>query len=497
MNDSRSETALASLRSAYAGRLWTEPAETAAFLTDWRGKWTGPALAVAQPADTAEVAQLLAWCHVHRVPVVPQGGNTGLSGGSVPEADMAEGSLPLLLSLTRLNRVRQMDPLNNTVVVEAGATLLQVQEAARAAGRLFPLSLAAEGSCTIGGNLATNAGGVQVLRYGNARELCLGLEVVTPEGEVWNGLRTLRKDNTGYDLRDLYIGSEGTLGVITAAVLKLFPLPAAQMVALVGVPTPEDALQLLVLAQQRVGASLTAFELLSDTCMQLVVHHVPGTRRPLAEASPWYVLLEVSVTGAEADAQVHAAQSMEGLLEAAIEQGVVTDAALSTTLAQFEALWALRENISEAQGAEGPTIKHDIALPISRIPEFIARTDAAVASTFPQVRQVTFGHLGDGNLHYNASPAIPVTPGPLGAAAKAAFLALEGPLNQLVHDAVHDFGGSISAEHGLGVLRRDESARYKAPLELRLMHRIKAALDPEGLMNPAKLLPQPAAGHRH
>ncbi|EJE49415.1 FAD/FMN-dependent dehydrogenase [Acidovorax sp. CF316] len=400
--------------------------------------------------------------------------------------------MPLLLSLTRLNRVRQVDPLNNTLVVEAGATLQQVQDVAREAGRLFPLSLAAEGSCTIGGNLATNAGGVQVLRYGNARELCLGLEVVTPEGEVWNGLRTLRKDNTGYDLRDLYIGSEGTLGVITAAVLKLFPLPAAQVAALVAVPSPGDALQLLALAQQRLGASLTAFELLSDTCLSLVLHHVPGARRPLAEASPWYVLLEVSVTGAEEGASDQAQQAIEGVLEAAMEAGWVVDAALSATLAQFKALWALRENISEAQGAEGPTIKHDIALPISRIPDFIARSDAAVAAAFPGVRLVVFGHLGDGNLHYNASPA---TPSP-DAAGRAAFLALEAPLNRLVHDAVHAASGSISAEHGLGVLRRDESARYKAPLELRLMQRIKAALDPAGLMNPAKLLPETPVVHR-
>jgi FAD/FMN-containing dehydrogenase len=485
-----SSAALDSLRAAYAGRLWSEPADMAPFLTDWRGKWTGPALAVAQPADTAEVAQLLAWCHAHGVPVVPQGGNTGLSGGSVPEA--AGQRLPLLLSLTRMHRVRQVDALNNTLVVEAGATLQQVQDAARAAGRLFPLSLAAEGSCTIGGNLATNAGGVQVLRYGNARELCLGLEVVTPEGEVWNGLRTLRKDNTGYDLRDLYIGSEGTLGVITAAVLKLFPLPAALVAALVAVPSPGEALQLLALAQQRLGASLTAFELLSDTCLSLVLHHVPGARRPLAEASPWYVLLEVSVTGAEEGAADQAQQAIEGVLEAAMEAGWVADAALSATLAQFEALWALRENISEAQGAEGPTIKHDIALPISRIPDFIAHTDAAVAAAFPGLRLVVFGHLGDGNLHYNASPAISSPD----AAGRAAFLALEAPLNRLVHDAVHAAGGSISAEHGLGVLRRDESARYKAPLELLLMQRIKAALDPAGLMNPAKLLPETPVAHR-
>ncbi|CAM3643000.1 FAD-binding oxidoreductase [Polaromonas hydrogenivorans] len=505
---------LESLRAAFSGRLLTG-ADAAPFLTDFRGKWTGQALAVAQPDNAEEVARVVAWCHAHRVPVVPQGGNTGLSGGSVPNmaptlgtgvsslppegANPALGrpgggvaqpqSLPVVLSLTRLNRIRAIDPLNNTLVAEAGVTLLQVQEAAKNAGRLFPLSLAAEGSCTIGGNLATNAGGVQVLRYGNARELCLGLEVVTAEGELWNGLRTLRKDNTGYDLRDLYIGSEGTLGVITAAALKLFPLPAAQVVALVAVPSPQQALDLLTLAQARLGAGLTAFEILSDTCMDLVLQHIPGTRRPLAEASPWYVLLELSATTDEAQA----AQAMEGLLEAAMESEWVTDAALSTSLAQFEALWALRENISEAQGAEGKTIKHDIALPISRIPEFVARADAAIASAFPEVRLVVFGHLGDGNLHYNVSPpaqqaGLDSSAGRTGPEHAAAFVALEGPLSRLVHDAVHAFDGSISAEHGLGVLRRDESARYKSPLELQLMRRIKQALDPLGLMNPGKLL---------
>jgi FAD/FMN-containing dehydrogenase len=467
---------LESLRQAFSGKLLSG-AEAAPFLTDYRGKWTGQALAVAQPDSAEDVAKVIAWCHAHGAPVVPQGGNTGLSGGSVPEASSAK--LPVVLSLLRLNRVRAVDPLNNTLTVEAGVTLLQVQEAAKAAKRLFPLSLAAEGTCTIGGNLASNAGGVQVLRYGNARELCLGLEVVTAEGQLWDGLRTLRKDNTGYDLRDLYIGSEGTLGVITAAVLKLFPLPAAQVVTLVAVPTPQQALELLSLAQERLGAQLTAFELLSDTCVDLVLRHIPGTRRPLGEASDWYVLMELSATGDEAQA----AQSMESLLETAMENGWVTDAALASTLAQAEALWALRENISEAQGAEGKTIKHDISLPISRIPDFIASTDALIAARFPQVRQVTFGHLGDGNLHYNASPLPGSGPDDM-----AAFQALEGPLNQLVHDAVHAHQGSISAEHGLGVLRRDESARYKSPLELQLMQRIKQALDPQGLMNPHKLL---------
>ncbi|MFZ5549645.1 MAG: FAD-binding oxidoreductase [Pseudomonadota bacterium] len=464
---------LSELRGAFGGRLLTDAADTVPFLSDWRRKWQGRAIAVAQPDDTADVAAVLGWCHAHRVPVVPQGGNTGLSGAATPDAS----GQALVLSLTRLNRIRRIDPANQTIEVQAGVTLQAVQDAAREAGRLFPLSLAAQGSCTIGGNLATNAGGVQVLRYGNARELCLGLEVVTPEGEVWSGLRGLRKDNTGYDLRDLYIGSEGTLGVITAAVLKLFPLPAAQVAAFIAVPSPQAAVDLLQLAQARLGAGLTAFELMGETCLHLVEKHVPAARFPLGERAPWYVLLELSDTRGEAEA----AEAIEGLLEAAIEQGHAADAALSSSLAQFRALWALREDISESQGAEGKTIKHDIALPISRIAGFVQRTLAAVEAAFPGLRAVCFGHLGDGNLHFNFSPA----PGQ----AADAFVALEGPLNRLVHDAVSAAGGSISAEHGLGVLRRDESARYKSPVELALMRRIKAALDPLNLMNPGKVLP--------
>jgi FAD/FMN-containing dehydrogenase len=464
------------LRAAFAGRLLTEKTDMAPFLTDWRGKWTGRAIAVAQPHTTRDVAEVVRWCHANRVPVVPQGGNTGLSGGATPDAS----GRALVLSLTRMKRVRSVDAANNTMEVDAGVSLQEVQDAARGAGRLFPLSLAAEGSCTIGGNLATNAGGVQVLRYGNARELCLGLEVVTASGDIWDGLRGLRKDNTGYDLRDLFIGAEGTLGVITGAVLKLFPLPAAQVAAFVAVPTPEAAVQLLALAQARLGAGLTAFELVSETCVGLVARHVPAARRPLAEASPWYVLIELSDTRSEADATA----SMEALLETALEQGLVTDAAISASLAQFRSLWALREDISESQAAEGRTIKHDIALPTSQIPGFIARMDAAIAQAFPGVRMVVFGHLGDGNLHYNVSPAADRT-APEHA---AAFVALEEPINRLVHDAVVAQGGSISAEHGLGVLRRDEAARYKSVAELDLMHAIKRALDPLGLMNPGKLL---------
>jgi FAD/FMN-containing dehydrogenase len=321
---------------------------------------------------------------------------------------------------------------------------------------------------------------VQVLRFGNARDLCLGLEVVTPEGELWDGLRGLRKDNTGYDLRGLYIGAEGTLGVITAAVLKLYPLPAARIAAFAALPSHQESVALLALARRHLDASLTAFELMSESSIQLVLRHMPGMRNPLEGEAPWYVLLEISDTLDEG----RAAGRMEGLLQEALEEGIVQDVALSTSLARFEAIWALRENISEAQAAEGKNIKHDISLPISRIPAFIDDAGAAIAQEFPGVRLVVFGHLGDGNLHYNVSPAADRC-GPEHA---ADFLAMEGPVNKLVHDAVHRHGGSISAEHGLGVLRRDEAARYKSPLELKLMRTLKQALDPKGLMNPGKLI---------
>jgi FAD/FMN-containing dehydrogenase len=465
------------LRRTFSGRLLVTDEDKAPFLTDWRRKWTGRALAVAQPNTAADAAAVVRWCHTHLVAVVPQGGNTGLSGGATPDAS----GRSLVLSLTRLNKVRAIDPVNNTIEVEAGVTLQQVQEAALEAGRLFPLSLAAEGTCTIGGNLATNAGGVQVLRYGNARELCLGLEVVTAQGELWNGLRGLRKDNTGYDLRDLFVGSEGTLGVITSAVLKLHPLPAAQVAAFVAVPEPAAATALLQEAQARLGPALTAFELMSDTCIALVEKHVESARLPLAERSPWYVLLEVSDTRDE----THAVGTMEELLGEALESGLATDAALSASLAQFQALWALREDISESQSAEGRTIKHDIALPISRIADFIDSMSVEIARRWPGERLVIFGHLGDGNLHYNLSPA----GDRLGPAHRATFEGLEGPINRCVHDAVMAHGGSISAEHGLGVLRRDEAARHKSPVERQLMRAIKVALDPLGLMNPGKLLP--------
>ena len=466
---------LQALRQSFSGRLLQDPQEMAAFLTDWRGKWTGRALAVAQPDTPQDVAAVVRWCHAHRVPVVPQGGNTGLSGGATPDGS----GQALVLSLTRLRRVRAIDTANATITVDAGLTLQEVQDAAREAGRLFPLSLAAQGTCTIGGNLATNAGGVQVLRYGNARDLCLGLEVVTPEGELWNGLRGLRKDNTGYDLRDLFIGSEGTLGVITGATLKLFPLPASQAVAFVAVPDPQAAVDLLLLAQERLASGLTAFELMNDAGIALVEQHVDAARLPLAERSPWYVLLELSSPEPQEDAD----QALQSLLETAMESGWVSDAALASSVAQQRALWALRENISEAQGAEGKTIKHDISLPIARIPEFVADTCTRVEQAFTLVRMVVFGHVGDGNLHFNVSP-----PAGCGPAQTPAFVAQEPAMNLLVHDAVASRGGSISAEHGLGVLRRDEAARYRHPVEARLQAALKQAFDPLGLMNPGKLL---------
>ncbi len=460
------------LRSAFAGKLHLEAADKAPFLLDWRKRYQGAALAVAEPDTAQDVAAVVRWCAVNKVAVVPQGGNTGLSGGSIPDT----GGNAVVISLRRLNAVRAIDVVNNTITVEAGCVLQTVQEAALAAGRLFPLSLAAQGSCTIGGNLSTNAGGVQVLRYGNARELCLGLEVVTAQGEVWDGLRGLRKDNTGYDLRDLFVGSEGTLGVITAAVLKLHPLPAAKQVAWIALDSPESALELLGLAQQRLGAGLTAFELVSDVCLGLVLTHFAGSRSPLQDTAPWYVLMECS----DFVSQAHCADALQGVLEAAFEQELILDAAVSDNDTQFKAIWALRENISEAQAAEGKNIKHDISVPISSIARFVESTSAQVQAAFPGVRMVTFGHLGDGNLHYNVSPALGTS--------HEAFLTDQDALNLMVHDAVAAHNGSVSAEHGLGVLRRDEAARYKSPIELGLMQAVKRALDPQGIMNPGKVL---------
>jgi len=446
--------------------------DVAPFLTDWRGRFTGSARAVVLPADTAQVAAIVRACGAARVPIVPQGGRTGLVLGSVPDASGAA----IVLSLRRLKRIRALDAANRSMTVEAGCILADIQAAASEAGMLFPLSLAAEGSCTIGGNLSTNAGGTAVLRYGNTRELCLGLEVVTSGGEVWDGLRALRKDNTGYALRELFIGAEGTLGIITAAVLKLYPAPQAALSALVALDSPRHALELLGLLQARCGSALTGFELMSGFCMQLVAQQFPDLPRPFSAAHPQTALVELSSN----ESAAHAQALLEAALGEALQTGVARDAVVASSTQQALGLWRLREHIPLAQAAAGKNIKHDISLPVSSIPDFIIQADAALQAAFPGCQPVTFGHLGDGNLHYNVAPP----PG----VAHDAFLAQQAPINRIVHDLVAAAGGSISAEHGIGALKRDELVRYKSPLELDLMRAVKAALDPLGIMNPGKIL---------
>jgi FAD/FMN-containing dehydrogenase len=448
------------------------PEDAAPYATDWRKRYRGKALAVAKPASTAEVAAVVRACAESRTGVVPQGGNTGLCGAATPDSSGSQ----IVLNLSRMNRVRAIDAHNNTLTAEAGCVLANLQKAAEGAGRLFPLSLAAEGSCEIGGNLSTNAGGTAVLRYGNTRDLVLGLEVVLPSGEIWDGLRGLRKDNTGYDLKHLFVGAEGTLGVITAAVLKLFPLPRSRATAVVAVQDPEKALGLLQRTLGECGERLTAFELFSDFCLALVLKHFKDAAAPFARRFPHYVLLELSDTrpgGAVANLA-------EGILGAALEEKSILDAAVAQSDAQAKALWKLRDFISEAQAHEGPNIKHDVSIPISLIPEFIRTTDAELGRAHPGVRMVTFGHVGDGNLHYNVSAPEGVAPD--------AFVARTEAINRIVHDSVARFGGSISAEHGLGQLKREEIRRYKSPLELELMRSIKRTLDPHGIMNPGKVL---------
>ena len=457
---------------AGAAQVLTSEDDKAPYLTDWRGRFTGSALAVLRPGTVEEIAQLVKACAQWRVPIVPQGGKTGLVLGGVPDASGAA----VVLSLARLDKVRAVDAVNRTITVDAGCILQKIQEAAAEYECLFPLSLAAEGSCTIGGNLSTNAGGTAVLRYGNARELCLGLEVVTAQGEVWSGLRGLRKDNTGYDLRDLFIGAEGTLGIITGAVLKLYPQPKASIVALVALPLPRNALELLTLMQDHCGASLTGFEIMSDFALRLVATHFPTLPQPFAARHCQYVLAEVSSSESEA----HAVGLLERSIACALDLDIADDAVVATSIAQSRALWQVREHISMAQAAAGKNIKHDVSLPISHIADFITATDAALESEFPGCQLVCFGHLGDGNLHYNVAPAA--------GEAHDAFLANQDAINRIVHDSVHAFGGSISAEHGIGALKRGELVRYKSDVELNLMRTIKAALDPLGIMNPGKIL---------
>jgi FAD/FMN-containing dehydrogenase len=439
-----------------AANVLTAPQDTKPYFTDWRRQYSAAAECVVRPASTQEVSQVLAVCAQEDVAIVPQGGNTGLVGGSVPTGARRE----LVLALGRMNRIRTLDVLNDTVTVEAGCVLSAVQRAADEAGRLFPLSLAAEGSCQIGGNLSTNAGGVNVLRYGNARELVLGLEVVLPDGRVWDGLRGLRKDNTGYDLKQIFLGAEGTLGIITAAVLRLYPRPSAAATAWIALQTPRQAVELLAELRERLGERISAFELVSRACLEAVLAHVAALRDPLPAPYPWYVLAQFADSGSAAELHERVAQALAEY-----------QAVLAQSGEQARSLWRIRETIPEAQFTN---VKHDISLPISHIPDFIALAEDELKTSFVQTEIYCFGHVGDGNLHYNVGPE--------------RLLASRDAVNRIVYDAVQRLGGSISAEHGLGQLKREAIRAHKSPIELELMRRLKAALDPHGLMNPGKVL---------
>jgi FAD/FMN-containing dehydrogenase len=444
-----------------------DAAEMDGYMREWRQIWTGRSPLVLRPGSTAEVSRILAIANETRTVIVPQSGNTGLCGGQIP----TDAGNEVVLSLDRMTRILDVDPADNTITVEAGAVLKSVQEAADAVDRLFPLSLASEGSCRIGGNLSTNAGGLNVIAYGNTRELCLGLEVVLADGRVWNGLKRLRKDNTGYDLRDLFIGAEGTLGIITAAVMKLFPKPKSRETAFIAVPSPQAAVDLLSLAQDMSGNRVVGFELIADIALQFSIRHA-GVRHPLAEASPWYVLAELSdpLPGA-----------MIAIFEAAMARGLVTDAALAQSDAQRTDFWTARELISESQKPEGGSIKHDVSVPVSKVPQFLVEADAAVSRLVPGSRFVSFGHLGDGNIHYNVSQ-------PLGLD-KAAFLDMWNEMNDVVFDVVGRFNGSISAEHGIGRLKAHRMPDIKSAVELDMMRGLKRMLDPNNILSPGRVLP--------
>jgi FAD/FMN-containing dehydrogenase len=464
------ETLLATLAQRLgAGHVLTTEGDMAGYLAESRGLYKGSALAVVRPRDTEEVAFVVRECAAAGAAVVPQGGNTGLVGGGVPFGGV-------VLSLARLDRVREVDAVNATLTVEAGCTLKAVQDAAEAADCLFPLSLASEGSCRIGGNLATNAGGTAVLRYGNARELVLGLEVVLADGRVWNGLKGLRKDNTGYDLKNLFVGSEGTLGIITAAVVKLFPRPRAKATAFAGFASPADALRLFERLRAVAGDTLTAFEYMPRFALEVVLKHAPGAVRPLAGDHNSYALIELTSPREDADLQ----GVFETVLGEAIESGLVEDATIGASEGQNKALWYLREMLSEVQGREGGSIKHDVSVPVSRVAEFIEVATAACEVAMPGVRVCPFGHFGDGNIHFNLSQPVGMD--------KAAFLAEWERFNRIVHDIVQAMNGSISAEHGIGLLKRDELPHYKDPVAVDLMRTLKAALDPQNILNPGKVV---------
>jgi len=447
-------------------------ADMAPYLREPRGLWNGHSPLVLRPGSVEEVSRILRLATVTRTPIVPQGGNTGLVGGQVPRAAGSE----VVVSLSRLNRVREIDTQSNTVTVEAGVVLEALHRAVDAADRLYPLSLASQGSCQIGGNVSSNAGGTAVLAYGNTRELCLGVEVVLPTGEVFDDLRKLKKDNTGYDLKNLFVGAEGTLGIITAAVLKIFPKPRGRAIGWAGVASPRAALDLFGLAAQHAGGNLTGFELIGKTPLDFSLKFARSAVPPLSGDWPWHVLVDISSSRSQEDAQ----SLMETVLTGAFEAGMAGDAAIAESIAQGNAFWALRENISDAQKPEGGSIKHDISVPVAAIPEFIARAAGEVERVCPGARVVCFGHMGDGNLHYNVSQPVGMD--------KDAFLALYRQMNKAVHDIVRDLDGSISAEHGIGQLKRDELLATAPPVGIDLMRRVKAAFDPAGIMNPGKVL---------
>ncbi len=465
---------LAALRAAVDAPGWIDdPADMAPYLQEQRGRFQGGALAVVRPSSTEQVAAVVAAAGQAGVQIVPQGGNTGLVGASMSYP----GERAIVLSLQRMNRIRELDPLDYSATVEAGCILANVQQAAEAADRLFPLSLGSEGSCTIGGLLSTNAGGTMTIRYGNMRELILGIEAVLPDGRIWNGLRRLHKNNTGYDLKHLFIGGEGTLGIVTAAVLKLFPRPRQVETALIAVPDPSAAIALLARLRAATGDALSGFELMPRMLVEFALKHIPGVVDPLAAPSPWYVLAEATA-GTEG---TMLRSAIEDALAVAVDDGLVTDATLADSEARRDALWFIREAIVQSQRYEGGSIKHDISVPISRVADFIARASAAVKAAMPGIRPVPFGHVGDGNIHFNLTQ-------PVGADQKA-YLAEWERMNGIVHEAALELGGSISAEHGIGRFKRDEMRLVKSPVELDMMLRVKAALDPEGLLNPGALLP--------
>ena len=455
------------------GREYVLLDELDAYTIDWRKKYAGKALAVVKPKTTAQVAQIVCLCGEFNVSIVPQGGNTGLVGGGVPD----ESGTQLIVNVSRMNAIRNIDLLNNTLTVEAGCILQTIQELADNHDRLFALALAAQGSCEIGGNISTNAGGVQVVRYGNTRDSILGLEVVLPDGQILDGLQGLRKDNTGYDLKQLFIGAEGTLGIVTAAVLKLHPKPKATVTAWVALQSPRSAVALLNQIKSKHAESLTAFELISRFSHALVLRHFPSFREPLSQAYPWYVLLELNDSSDTATLQA----ALEVSLMGAVESQIIEDCVIAKNSQESKGLWALRENITEAQVHDGKNIKHDVSLPISNIAQFIDAADNALAARYPGVRPVNFGHLGDGNLHYNIAR-------PLTRYTEASWLEQWSSVNHIVHSLVAQFAGSISAEHGIGQLKRDEIKDYKSAVALELMRKIKASIDPQGIMNPGKVI---------